>query len=133
MTTETETPAADDQDPLRFLVTSALFYLGIVAIVALSVGHYRFALGTLAGGAISLINLFWLKRHLGQLLGRTDSRMTGLTAQVNLVIRLTVTALLLYLLIVPAHVSIFGLVTGLAALFVAVLAYIVVTITRRGK
>lgn len=133
MTTETETKATDEQGPVRFLVVSALVYLTIVATIALLAGYHRFALGALAGGGVSLLNLLWLKRHLGQILRCSGGRGAGLLTQFTLIIRLTVTALLLYLLIVPANLSIAGLLTGLSALVVAVLAYTVATITFRGK
>lgn len=133
MTTETETTATEEQDPLRFLVISALVYLAIVASIALLAGYHRFALGAVAGGGVSLLNLLWLKRHLGQILRCSGGRGAGLLTQFTLIIRLTVTALLLYLLIVPANLSIAGLLTGLSALVVAVLAYTVAIITFRGK
>jgi peptidoglycan biosynthesis protein MviN/MurJ (putative lipid II flippase) len=129
----TEPTATTDESPVRFLVASALVYLALAALVAILAGRYRFALAVLAGGGVSLLNLLWLKRHLGQLLLRSGGRGSALLAQFNLITRLTVTALLLYLLIVPAKLNIAGLFTGLSALFVAVLAYTVAIITRRGK
>ena len=133
MTTDRETTENADQGPVRFLVLGALIYLLIVAAVALAIGYSGFALGVVAGGTVSLLNLFWLRHHLIQILSISASRKAGLIAQIKLVTRLTVTAILLYVLIVPARLNIAGLVTGLSALFVAVLTYLVAIITRRGN
>lgn len=128
----TEPTAAPEPGPLRFLARAAALFVVVVAAAAALFGHGRFAVGTLAGGALALANLFWLRRHLSQVL-QLDGAKAGLLAQLKLATRLGMTGLLLYLLLVPLNVDIAGLLTGLTALFAAVIAYLFTTLTRRGK
>jgi hypothetical protein len=107
-------------------------YLLLVSAVALLLGFPDFAAGTLAGGAVSLVNLFWLRRHLVGILQLTGVK-AGILSQLKYLNRLAITGILLYLLIVKAGINIAGLVTGLSALFAAVIAYLVTIITPRGK
>jgi hypothetical protein len=107
-------------------------YLLVVSAAALLLGFPAFAAGTLAGGAVSLVNLFWLRRHLVGILQLTGAK-AGILSQLKYLNRLAITGILLYLLIVKAGINIAGLVTGLSALFAAVIAYLVTIITPRGK
>jgi hypothetical protein len=128
----TEPTAPPEPGPLRFLARAAVLFVTAVAVAATGFGQVHFAIGVLAGGALALANLFWLRRHLAQVL-RLEGAKAGLLAQLKLATRLGMTALLLYLLLVPLNVNVAGLLTGLSALFVAVIAYLLTILTRRGK
>lgn len=133
MKTERETTAPSDNTTFRFLVVASLVYLIVVVAAAFLLGYACFARAVAAGGAVALMNLFWLRRHLSQIFCLPNGRGAVLMTQIKLASRLAVTTVLLYVLIVTARLNVAGLVTGLSTLFVAVLVYILVNITRRGE
>jgi len=74
---------------------------------------WRFTLGILIGGIISIVNLYWLGRDLrvifSNLSGRAKSAM-----MIRYYIRMAVTAVVLFVVITELPVDIIGLLAGLS-------------------
>ena len=90
-----------------------LFILGFMLLVSLLVMPWRFTLGILLGGIISIVNLYWLGRDLrvifSNLSGKAKSAM-----MIRYYIRMAVTAVLLFFVITELPVDVIGLLVGLS-------------------
>lgn len=90
-----------------------LVILGFMLLVSLLVMPWRFTLGILLGGIISIVNLYWLGRDLrvifSNLSGKAKSAM-----MIRYYIRMAVTAVLLFFVITELPVDIIGLLVGLS-------------------
>jgi hypothetical protein len=87
--------------------------LGVMLIASLLLMPWRFTLGILLGGIISIVNLYWLGRDLrvifSNLSGKAKSAM-----MIRYYIRMAVTAVVLYFIITELPVDIIGLLVGLS-------------------
>jgi hypothetical protein len=90
-----------------------LVILGFMLLVSLLVMPWRFTLGILLGGIISIVNLYWLGRDLrvifSNLSGKAKSAM-----MIRYYIRMGVTAVILFFIITELPVDIIGLLVGLS-------------------
>ena len=90
-----------------------LVILGLMLIASLLAMPWRFTLGILLGGIISIVNLYWLGRDLrvifSNLSGRAKSAM-----MIRYYIRMAVTAVVLFVVITELPVDIIGLLAGLS-------------------
>ncbi len=87
--------------------------LGLMLIASLLFMPWRFTLGILLGGIISIVNLYWLGRDLrvifSNLSGKAKSAM-----MIRYYIRMAVTAVVLFFVITELPVDIIGLLVGLS-------------------
>ncbi len=87
--------------------------LGLMLIASLLFMPWRFTLGILLGGIISIVNLYWLGRDLrvifSNLSGKAKSAM-----MIRYYIRMAVTAVLLFFVITELPVDVIGLLVGLS-------------------
>jgi hypothetical protein len=87
--------------------------LGLMLIASLLFMPWRFTLGILLGGIISIVNLYWLGRDLrvifSNLSGKAKSAM-----MIRYYIRMAVTAVVLYVIITELPVDVIGLLVGLS-------------------
>jgi len=90
-----------------------LLILGLMLLASLLAMPWRFTLGILIGGIISIVNLYWLGRDLrvifSNLSGRAKSAM-----MIRYYIRMAVTAVVLFVVITELPVDIIGLLAGLS-------------------
>ncbi|HNQ02838.1 MAG TPA: ATP synthase subunit I [Syntrophales bacterium] len=90
-----------------------LVILGLMLAASLLVMPWRFTLGILLGGIISIVNLYWLGRDLrvifSNLSGKAKSAM-----MIRYYIRMAVTAVVLFFIITELPVDIVGLLLGLS-------------------
>lgn len=90
----------------------------LILIVLATVTHLFFSmsatLSALAGGSIAIINLLWQRVALGALMQLTPLDRPMLSALVRFVIRMSLTAAVLYLIIMSPWFSIWGLLAGLS-------------------
>ncbi|MBP8696483.1 MAG: ATP synthase subunit I [Syntrophobacterales bacterium] len=90
-----------------------LVILGLMLAASLLVMPWRFTLGILLGGIISIVNLYWLGRDLrvifSNLSGKAKSAM-----MIRYYIRMAVTAVVLFFIITELPVDIIGLLLGLS-------------------
>ena len=117
-----------EKDPLqKKLELANWIILGILLMVSLFFMPYRFTLGMVLGGFISIVNFHWLDRDLRKVFSRLSER-PGSFVMFKYLIRLTVTAVVLYLLITSDIIDIVGLLVGLSTVvitmvFTAIAAY----------
>ncbi|MEN6332618.1 MAG: ATP synthase subunit I [Phycisphaerales bacterium] len=87
--------------------------LGLMLVVSLLLMPWRFTLGILLGGIVSIVNLYWLGRDLrvifSNLSGKAKSAM-----MIRYYIRMAVTAVVLFFVITELPVDIIGLLVGLS-------------------
>ena len=87
--------------------------LGLMLIASLLLMPWRFTLGILLGGLISIVNLHWLGRDLrvifSNLSGTAKSAM-----MIRYYIRMAATAVVLYFVITGLPVDVIGLLVGLS-------------------
>lgn len=82
----------------------------------------QFALGVLLGGIICLINFQWLYRHAKAAVSLTSNKSKAFMAK-RYFLRLAITAVALYALIVYVKVDIIGLLVGLSVVIMGIVSY----------
>lgn len=96
------------------LLVGSLVLLLILACGSFLLFDEAFATSAVTGGAIAIINLFWQKRALKSLLVLSPSERPATSAFVRFIIRISLTALALYLIITSRWFSVSGLLAGLS-------------------
>ena len=117
-----------EKDPLqkKIEITNWII-MGILLMLSFFFMPYRFTLGMVLGGFISIVNFHWLDRDLRKVFSRLSER-AGSFVMVKYFIRITVTAVVLYFIISADIVDIIGLLIGLSTVvitmvFTAIAAY----------
>ncbi|SJZ61809.1 ATP synthase I chain [Trichlorobacter thiogenes] len=78
-------------------------------------------LGILAGGSIAIINFVWQRRTLRQLLDHQIAPSAG-SAAVRYLLRLSITAVILYAVLTSGRFSIIALLVGLSVIVAVIIA-----------
>jgi hypothetical protein len=118
------------KDPLQKKIESANWImLAILFIPALIFAPFKFSLGVLLGGFISIINYYWMERGLRGIFANTAGNVKGSVIG-KYYIRLVLTAIVLYFLIANGTVNVIGLLIGLS---VVVINIIITLITAMAK
>jgi hypothetical protein len=117
-----------EKDPLqkKIEITNWII-MGILLMLSFFFMPYRFTLGMVLGGFISIVNFHWLDRDLRKVFSKLSER-SGSFVMVKYFIRITVTAVVLYFIISADIVDIIGLLIGLSTVvitmvFTAIAAY----------
>ena len=117
-----------EKDPLqkKIEITNWII-MGILLMLSFFFMPYRFTLGMVLGGFISIVNFHWLDRDLRRVFSRLSER-SGSFVMVKYFIRITITAVVLYFIISADIVDIIGLLIGLSTVvitmvFTAIAAY----------
>ncbi|MEN6321507.1 MAG: ATP synthase subunit I [Syntrophaceae bacterium] len=107
-----------EKDPLqKKLEITNWIIMGILLVLSFIFMPYRFTLGMLLGGFISIVNFHWLDRDLRSVFRRLSERASTLV-MFKYIIRFTVTAVVLYLIITSDIVDIVGLLIGLSTVII---------------
>lgn len=85
---------------------------------------YKFTLGMLLGGFISIVNFHWLERDLRKIFGRLSEK-SGSSLMLKYFLRFTVTAVALYLIITGDMVDIIGLLIGLSTVIITMVVTVI--------
>ena len=118
------------KDPLQKKIESANWImLAILFIPALIFAPFKFSLGVLLGGFISILNYYWMERGLRGIFANTAGNVKGPVIG-KYYIRLVLTAIVLYFLIANGTVNVIGLLIGLS---VVVINIIITLITAMAK
>jgi len=104
--------------------------LAFVFIPSLIFGTYKFALGVLLGGFISIANFFWMGRSL-QNVFQQGSKNIKASIVFKYFIRLALSAVVLYFLISTSTVNIIGLIIGLSVVVINVLLTTIITLSKK--
>jgi uncharacterized membrane protein (DUF485 family) len=107
-----------EKDPLqkKIEITNWII-MGILLLLSFFFMPYRFTLGMVLGGFISIVNFHWLDRDLRKVFSRLSER-AGSFVMVKYFIRITVTAVVLYFIISTDIVDIIGLLIGLSTVVI---------------
>jgi hypothetical protein len=104
--------------------------LGVMLIASLLLMPWRFTLGILLGGIISIVNLYWLGRDLrvifSNLSGTAKSAM-----MIRYYIRMAATAVVLYFVITELPIDIIGLLLGLSLVVINIVITAVIEFQKK--
>jgi hypothetical protein len=104
--------------------------LTILFIPALILTPFKFALGILLGGFISIINFYWMERGLRGLFENT-SKNVKTPIMVKYYIRLALTAVTLYFLIANETVNVVGLLIGLSVVVINIIITMIAAMSKK--
>jgi hypothetical protein len=109
-----------EKDPLqKRLELTNWIILGILTLISVFFMPYKFALGMLLGGFISVVNFHWLVRDLRKAF-KSLSEKSNSAVMFKYYIRFAVTAIALYFIITGDIVDIIGLLIGLSTVVIAI-------------
>jgi hypothetical protein len=104
--------------------------LTILFIPALILTPFKFALGILLGGFISIINFYWMERGLRGLFENTSKNVKA-SIIIKYYIRLGLIAIVLYFLIANGTVNVIGLLIGLSVVVINIIVTLITTIAKK--
>ncbi len=113
------------------LTIGSLVLLAILAVAGLVFGSSRFAAGVLAGGVLALANFYWLRNILSRAM-QLQARVAPRFAILRYVVRLTLLAVAIFVLVVYCRVDVFGLLLGLSVLVFNIIALSIYMIAKQG-
>jgi hypothetical protein len=120
-----------EKDPLqRRLEITNWIILAALVVASPLFGSFRFSLGILCGGLISVVNFHGLYRNLLNVfsnhLGRAKTAL-----MIRYYIRLALTALVLYWVIAGRHVDVIGLFIGLSVVFMNIVLTTILVLAKK--
>jgi ATP synthase I chain len=119
------------KDPLQKKIEFANWImLAIIFIPALVFAPFKFALGVLLGGFISILNFYWMERGLRGIFTNTAGNIKG-SVMVKYYIRLVLTAIVLYFLIANGTVNVIGLLIGLSVVVINIIVTLITTMSKK--
>ncbi|MFZ1982205.1 MAG: ATP synthase subunit I [Smithella sp.] len=118
------------KDPLQRRIELANWIiLTIIFIPAVIFAPFKFALGILLGGFISIINFYWMDRSLRNAFAMNTGNVKGKIVG-KYFLRLTLTGVVLYFLIAYHTVDIIGLLIGLSLVIINIIINIFTNMTK---
>ncbi|HUN55088.1 MAG TPA: ATP synthase subunit I [Smithella sp.] len=118
------------KDPLQRRIELANWIiLTILFIPAVIFAPFKFALGVLLGGFISIINFYWMDRSLRNAFAVNTGNIKGKLVG-KYFLRLTATGVVLYFLIAYNTVNIIGLLIGLSLVIINIIINIFTNTTK---
>ena len=119
------------KDPLQKKIESANWImLAIIFIPALIFAPFKFSLGVLLGGFISILNYYWMERGLRGIFANTAGNVKGPVIG-KYYIRLVLTAIVLYFLIANGTVNVIGLLIGLSVVVINIIITVITTLAKK--
>lgn len=120
-----------EKDPLqRRLEITNWIILAVLVIGSPLFGTFRFSLGILCGGLISVVNFHWLYHNLLSVFTKHSDR-AGKAILIRYYIRLAVTASVLYWVISGRLVDVIGLVIGLSVVFMNIILTTILVLSKK--
>ena len=108
-----------DQIQKKIELTNWLI-LAVLFLPSIVFAPWKFALGILLGGFISIINFHWLGRNLQGVFKNMGGNVKG-PVMIKYYIRLAITAVALYFLITGDTVNVAGLLIGLSVVVINII------------
>ncbi len=119
------------KDPLQKKIEYANWImLAILFIPALIFAPFKFSLGILLGGFISILNYYWMERGLRGIFANTAGNIKGPVIG-KYYIRLVLTAIVLYFLIANGTVNVIGLLIGLSVVVINIIITLITTMAKK--
>lgn len=120
-----------EKDPFqRKIEISNWIALGVFVLISLIFLSYRFSLGVLLGGFISIVNFHWLDRDLRNVFKTLNDRAKS-RVMFKYYIRFGITAVILYFIVSSSIVDIIGLLVGLSTVLFNIVLTAVVTLSKK--
>lgn len=113
--------AINEEGLCSVIIKRSLLLLVVLAIGAFSFYSVPDALGVLAGGAIAIVNFFWMGNTLQRILGVLPENPVRYSL-FRYLARMTVVGVVLYLTLTSGWFSIFGLIVGLSVIIANIIA-----------
>lgn len=104
------------------IIKGSIAFLLLFSLIGLIFFSTRTALSVLMGGFIGIANFIWMRNTLRRILGVLPSH-PGRTAVFWFVARMSIMAVVLYLLMVSGLFSLIGLVAGLSVVVAAIMFF----------
>ena len=104
--------------------------LVIIFIPSLIFASFKFSLGVLLGGFISIVNFYWMQRSLRGIFDKPGGNIRGAVI-FKYFIRLTLSAIILYFLISAGTVSVIGLIIGLSVVVLSMVLTVIITLAKK--
>ncbi len=115
------------------LTVGSFALLALLAGGGVIFGSVKFGISVLAGGFLAIANFFWLRSILARAF-RLESRHAPRFTMLRYIVRLSVLAAVLYVLIVYGKADLFGLLLGLSVLVfnIIALSFYMISISAKG-
>ncbi len=118
------------KDPLqRRIEFSNWIILAVIFLPSLCFAPYKFALGILIGGFISIVNFYWMEKSLRGAFGKKTGSIKGFI-MAKYFLRLALTGVILYFLITNETVNVIGLIIGLSVVIINIIAITIISLTK---
>lgn len=119
----------NDENALAVIVKGSLLLLAILTIAGLLLSSTGFAISTLAGGTLALLNYCWLRSIMERVLSqqRTDASQYALIRYLLRLFLMAVAIVVLFRL----GIDIAGLLTGLSILVITIMSVSVYLLVQR--
>jgi len=113
------------------IIKGSLALLATMMLIGFVFFSQKTGLGVCAGGAVAIINFFWIRNVLQRILGLQPTR-PALYSQMRFIARLTLMGVVLYFLITSGWFSLAGLLAGLSVIVVNIIAISLYSAVRAG-
>ena len=123
--------AINEDNLFAVIITGSLGLMAFLALGGWALFSLQFGLGAAAGGCIAIANFFWLRNVLQRILSQLPAN-AATYAQLRFIVRLSVTALLVYFIITSGWFSLAGLFTGLSVIVINIIALSLYSALRAG-
>jgi hypothetical protein len=121
------------KDPLQKRIEIANWIiLAALVIPSFIFAPFKFALGVLIGGFISILNFHWLGQSLRGIFKNPGGNVKG-PVMIKYYIRLAITAVVLYFLISGNTVHVIGLLVGLSVVVINIIVTIISIYTKKNS
>lgn len=104
---------------LNTVVIGSVALAALLSLTTLVLMSGKVALGIAAGAGIAILNFVWQRSIMQRVLGLHIGRPT-MYATIRYLLRLGITALLLYYILTSGHFSLFGLLMGLSVVVLTI-------------
>ena len=123
--------ALNEDNLFGVIVKGSLGVLAVLALAGWALFSIRTGLGVVAGGAIAIINFFWLRNVLQRILGLLPAKPM-LYAQMRFIARISLSGMILYMIIVSGWFALSGLIAGLSVIVITIIALSLYSALRAG-
>lgn len=113
------------------IIKGSLGLLLLLTVAGCLLFSNKTGLGVLAGGIIAIVNFLWMRNVLQRILGLMPAK-PNLYAQIRFLLRIGITGLCLYLLIISGWFSLAGLLVGLSVIVANITALSIYGALRAG-
>jgi len=104
--------------------------LTVIFLPSLIFAPWKFALGVLVGGFISIVNFHWLGRNLIAVFKNLSGNVRGMV-MVKYYIRFIITGVVLYFLISGGTVNVIGLLLGLSVVVINIITTLIISLSKK--